>query len=53
MNIQLLIGILILAGALFFIGKRTFNSFTGKGNHGSCADCAPLDKALSKDGDKK
>ncbi len=44
MNIQLVIGILFLAGALFFLGRRTYRSMSGKGNHGSCADCSPVEK---------
>jgi hypothetical protein len=44
MNVQLVIGMLFLAAALFFIGRRAYRSMSGKGNHGSCPDCAPLEK---------
>ena len=43
MNIQVVIVIIILAGALWFIGRRTYRSIAGK-HGGSCADCASFEK---------
>jgi hypothetical protein len=41
MNIQLIISLLILGVAVFFITRKVFSKASGNGEHHGCDDCPP------------
>ena len=48
MDIQVILVLLLFAGAAFYLGRKLFGKSSGQGSQGGCDNCTPAEKGSQK-----